>query len=353
MTTGVTGVYDTNNMDYKTWTGGDGRYVTVYGSKIDKWNAYSMNRFRHISQASDAPWNQYCQPGPSSAEEYVTANDTLKIYSKLASKARNHDFDLGNFVAEGKQAYSMIVGACRTVGGALVDVKRGKLSSAARRLGVSKHTSKLSVKDVAGRWLELQYGWLPLLSDAYEAGLALEAITAPPRVKEVYCGSLREGNSSTSASPTLFTLNSLWRVKCKLQYRWVEQLTAARSLGLEDPLGIAWEVIPYSFVVDWFLPVSTYLDVLNTIPKLKGEWCRTDVRTRLCYGVKNIAYPERYKNAQTYWNDTYVDRTVGTTISNISIPLPNVRPLSDAMSPLHIKNAIALVTQQLSGTPKN
>jgi hypothetical protein len=51
-----------------------------------------------------------------------------------------------------------------------------------------------------------------------------------------------------------------------------ESLDANRALGLLDPLTVAWEIIPYSFVIDWFVPIGTYFENLNTIPALNGRW---------------------------------------------------------------------------------
>jgi len=69
----------------------------------------------------------------------------------------------------------------------------------------------------------------------------------------------------------------------------VDNPTLARlnSLGLINPLTVAWERMPWSFVVDWFIPVSTFLQALSatigldfftgsvtyrTFGKTKGAW---------------------------------------------------------------------------------
>jgi len=45
----------------------------------------------------------------------------------------------------------------------------------------------------------------------------------------------------------------------------------ASALGLNNPLAIAWEAIPYSFVVDWFFKVGKLIDTLAIQP-FGGEW---------------------------------------------------------------------------------
>jgi hypothetical protein len=40
-------------------------------------------------------------------------------------------------------------------------------------------------------------------------------------------------------------------------------LATFASLGLTNPLELIWERIPYSFVVDWFLPIGGWLSTLD------------------------------------------------------------------------------------------
>jgi hypothetical protein len=40
-------------------------------------------------------------------------------------------------------------------------------------------------------------------------------------------------------------------------------LAFAAQTGFTNPINLAWEVLPYSFVVDWFLPIGPYLETLS------------------------------------------------------------------------------------------
>ena len=47
----------------------------------------------------------------------------------------------------------------------------------------------------------------------------------------------------------------------RLDYRTVNPVLAAmQKLGVANPASLAWELLPYSFVVDWFLPIGQYLN---------------------------------------------------------------------------------------------
>lgn len=42
-----------------------------------------------------------------------------------------------------------------------------------------------------------------------------------------------------------------------------------QQLGFANPVGLAWELIPYSFVVDWALNIGSYLDLQTSLWGLK------------------------------------------------------------------------------------
>lgn len=326
--------------------GTDGRYEIFQGRQREKWNNYTCSYHREVrtpgrnlSFGGDQWWN--CT---SVAGSILKANEELTLLSRLSEAVKGHNFNLAVSAAQGGQTVNMVVGAVRSIGGAILDLKRGRFESAARRLGVNQRPSKLSEKDVSGRWLELQYGWLPLISDVYEAGRAYEALTKEPRKERISVSISREGQVDTSTSPTNFSCKGTVKERWRLVYEMSEQLTTSRSLGLTDPLSVAWELIPYSFVVDWFLPIGSYLENLNTIPKLNGRFLT--IKTRRFQGsAVNVNKAVKWTKYPTSFNSqVYSSRTVSTTLS---VPKPGFESIPDAMSPSRIWNAIALVTQRL------
>lgn len=288
----------------KTWSGEDGKYETYQGYKRQKWNNFTLeasSRMRPVNY-----WNlvhRYHGPGggaiPDSPALYTSlaadwdngrlfeSNEIIKLQGKLLRKVKDHQFNLAVNLAQMDQLSGMVASNLLKFGRAFRALKHGDFATAARTLGARPKTSQLKATDVSGRWLELQYGWLPAVSDMYEAAKAFHAISEGPRKAVVRVSARKETefNASLSANYQGKGKNQLTRY---IQYEMSEEMSVPRQLGLADPLSLVWELLPYSFVVDWAIPIGSYLELLNQIPNLKGRFLTTTVRKR--WGVYDIKY---------------------------------------------------------------
>lgn len=336
---------NTNRYKYRfSSVGADGKYEVVDGIERLKWNNYSCIYEQERRTPGQSPlfigdvWFPSGVPVPG-----LTANDELTLLSRLSEAVKGHSFNLAVAAAEGKKTVSMVSDALQSIGGAVLDLKRGRFESAARRFGVSPRPSRLSQKDVAGRWLELQYGWLPLLSDVYEASKAYEVLTKKPRKNLVRVNYTRRFTHNSSESQPNWSCEGSAMAGKRIIYEMTEQMSTERSLGLTDPLSVAWELIPYSFVVDWFIPIGTYLENLNTIPNLRGRFLTTSLRR---FSGSAVSVNPTYNWTvvpTTHVSQVFLDRTVSTSLT---VPKPSFNSFEDAMSPKRIWNAIALAIQR-------
>jgi len=128
--------------------------------------------------------------------------------------------------------------------------------------------SRLS-RQAANRWLEWTYGWKPLVNDLYQAAdesqrfvlNKIERITASksekiPDLDRVY--TTFAGNSL----PLHIVYNGKtgYRITISLEHPTYD---IARWTSL-NPVSIAWELLPYSFVVDWVYDVGQFLRATET-----------------------------------------------------------------------------------------
>lgn len=195
---------------------------------------------------------------------------------KCLAKARDMKVNVAVALGEGRQTVRMIAETARTLGKAYRNFRRGRFKQAARDLGINKPSGT-----AANHWLAYAYGWSPLLSDA--KGLAelaaqqLELGGRKPRTsvrasstqrftsKFLAVGQgpscLNDGDSLTSGETTYKGNAGLL---LELQYSSAA-LAAQTGFGLTDPLLLAWELTPFSFVFDWFIDVGGQLEMLSAL----------------------------------------------------------------------------------------
>lgn len=357
------GGYTAQTAEYETWHGDDGKYVVIDGFDRIKYNAYTKTKIsRHRTRLS----NKFFVDNGYNMSGYLhDVNDEIKLMNKVFSKVNQHELQLGVAVAEGAKTIRLVRDSILSVGGALVEVKHGNFQRAMQKLGIVKSTygrarsgkfytnknTQLSPEDISSRWLELQYGWKPLLKDVYEVCKAYEAITQGPRMYYFKANTKRFVNFDSSNHPSYVcpTRGKLTQ-KILLEMREDMMSSKPRSLGLEDPLTVAWELVPYSFVVDWFIPIGSYLAAAHSVPQLTGRWYKTAVREFVNTHCQ-IINPLYYEGATIDGEWLYITRTSG--VGNLDVPLPKFKSLDQALSPLHVTNAIALVTSRLGRSSYN
>lgn len=355
----------------RTWNGQDGKWESYADGTRLKWNDYHLelvSRNRPTNEVTmHHPSGDYTEVLNISVNGFgdqlsLTARDDLRLQSKLLKKVKAHDFDLAVNLAQMGQITRMVDSTLGKLGRAILAVKRGDIATAARQLGAKpklkygKGAKALNPKDIGQFWLELQYGWRPLISDVYEASKAFEEISEGPRSALFRTSVWKAGAFEGSQSPSSYSSNYGEKLTRRLQYEMYEEMTANRQLGLMDPLSVGWEIIPYSFVVDWFIPIGTYLDNLNAIPKLKGRFLTTTTRRRA--GMFNLDVKcNRFFGDRTGWSGNgYRDRldhvVMDRTLSfQLDVPLPRF-DLRGAVHGRRVFNAIALAQLRFGRTPR-
>lgn len=213
----------------------------------------------------------------------------IKALSNLLEKFKQSDFNLAVSVGESRESWHMISDRMFKFAEALKRTRRGDLPGALRAMGSSKRVSrksqrKLDSGDVSGSFLELQYGWVPLLNDIYNAA---EVINTPNVSKpSVRTSVVVTGPDRLTAMPghqadatTRENKRSVYHI-AKLS---TTELSMAVRLGLAQPMSIAWELTTLSFVADWFLPVGDLIQAVEATYLLPvGKYIKSDVLRQSC-----------------------------------------------------------------------
>lgn len=124
-------------------------------------------------------------------------------------------------------------------------------------------------------WLAWQYGVRPLVNDLAGSMKAyLKARGVQPLIRKVNtaCKSEQFFKSDFDKFSNLFRSHEASLSGRSLVYAEFQTggdaWTTAQQLGLTNPALLAWELIPYSFVVDWFLNVGDFLEASQVIKGL-------------------------------------------------------------------------------------
>jgi len=157
--------------------------------------------------------------------------------------------------------------------------RRGQMRAAANELfrGASipkvkdgKPTTNLTI--IAARWLELQYGWKILMKEIEDLLKAMARNNEhKPPVKRVRVRSRRRKNFSNFQGPWTVGLEKgelqvIEEQYCTIGIRYQHSPTfnlLLQQTGWLNGINLAWELLPYSFVADWALPIGPYLQSLN------------------------------------------------------------------------------------------
>jgi hypothetical protein len=194
-----------------------------------------------------------------------TAYENFK--GKLVNQA-----ELGITFAETSQSIAMFGRAADTILRSMRAVRRGQFKSAATILKL--HVAPVGVsrkKNWADNWLEYHFGWTPFLQDAWDA---MEVLNDPVKTFGMARGRgmefLRSVSSINTGAVTRKEVNVMrydaeqgGRIRCITD----RGLFTLNQWGLLNPATVAWEVIPFSFVVDWFANVG---DVLQSYSDFAG-----------------------------------------------------------------------------------
>lgn len=126
----------------------------------------------------------------------------------------------------------------------------------------------------AQEYLKYVYGWKPIMQDIYgimelAKGQGARPLLLHGRGVSNQQNQSRVGtyvNASHSCETELGPLNERVKVSCDIHGRIdpdAQGLRTLNQLGLLNPASLAWELVRFSFIVDWFVPIGPVLNALS------------------------------------------------------------------------------------------
>lgn len=253
--------------------------------------------------------------------------------TKLRLAIKDQKVNLAQTLAEYPQAQRMFVSNATTIAKVLRSLRRGDLPSAQKALGLPR---KRIPGTISNRWLELQYGWKPLLQDLHGSVEELQAALSRPRTRHVEVRAVAEEEQEFQGyyvphHKKHAVIKAYAKTVVKVSVYLRQESLAASRLGITNPINLAWELLPYSFVIDWFIPIGNWLNSLDAGIGFQGL-------------IGTVTTKHKYIATNWYGSQHYLYQTYGrSVIVDIpDAPLPTWKP---SLNWTRVANALALLSQ--------
>lgn len=224
-------------------------------------------------------------------------------------------------IAEWKETVDLILGAKKRFMERFISVFRNKSPGRVRR----------ALDASADTWLEYRYGWRPLIADIenftsaykdlqidrkiYFGGFGGTFLEEPiPAATGIYTGHEFVSCQQLTTRKLQYAYKGYYRIDAS-EFQKIE-----RVLGLGDILGTAWELVPFSFVVDRFINI--------------GDFAAANVYRRLFHdGTEQVTTKSSYETTLTSPSGETSTSSGVTILREINPPLdltPEWNPKIDA-----------------------
>jgi hypothetical protein len=278
-------------------------------------NDYVTGRLSFNYSDGSSATNEYRGPAQWYGIDSRFFGDIAPADGPINSKALHRLFDdlsltagsAGVSGAELPKTLQLIGDTAIRLGKAYRALKRGKVNEFTEAIGITISSRRANALRsrwrrqategnvtafAANTWLEFTYGWKPLISDLYaQLENTANHLVEKQNVVRVGKGTAKERRATTkrtqnvglwkTQTDTVVTVRFNYTVKYKLRGG---PLSFVSTFGINNPALIAWEVVPFSFVVDWFLPIGTFLEELTATSGLEfHSGTRSRLMTATCF----------------------------------------------------------------------
>lgn len=307
------GCFDVTGFEFRnTWSNGTQYHVPYAGVHI---------RVGDLAVVTSTPFRTI-------AENSGDGSDALQ-----RARAKFNEDDFGETLVEFGETVGLVNKRMRDLYKGFKALKDGDFRKLGQlwknREAIKKVSAMKASKRLADGYLEFQFGWMPLVSDIYSAVDAYSRglKSKGDRVRK------RSGNYRPRNDDGSTPLESVASAQGIVENPLAANLNA---LGVLNPLLMAWQKLPFSFLVDWLFNISTVLGSLTAGIGLR------------CY-TQSVTTVTRSKTVGAVMGAEAINghTTIGTRFPSIGVPI--LPPKRDGANTLGKQVSLLALFRQLAG----
>jgi hypothetical protein len=304
------------------------------------WSDPGYTAFGYEAPETDMTYTRWLSAGIPTMEFLPPPSLNVKLQNAKArsetiarNRLRQMKVQLGASLAEAVSTVDTVAQTAATLWEFLIRAKRASLNNA---------VTYLSGRSPASTYLGVTYGWVPMIKSVFETAELLKYIDKEkPLTLRASCKSHVKFNQTDEDGDHENQWAMSGGVRCSLEASVTSYaLLNADTAGLINPAEIAWEVVPYSFVVDWGIPVGTFLQSLSATAGLNfssgytSVWYQADVTRRV------VSHPWWRKVMSN--GEVCIGRYTTARIPHNGFPPAQLFGKENPFSTPHVLNALAL-----------
>lgn len=281
--------YSYNNNQYKSLHGGvyqvlDNRYrYTAYSDKSSRENGKLMLKENVIDrmwyrEVGIPPMAVYNGPNGSTLAMSLHEGNIVEVDEyRLTVQATNSALDrfytrleeriiLGmEYIVERKSLFDYLARGARLLYDIYLACRKRSFKTLRkydpRRKKITVHRVEMSFHE---KWLEYHFAIAPVMSDIYNVCMQ-QGPQHGSKIRVRATASETQTDSGKDWAGAWYTSNTVTVRKTLTGYASVTDpvLASGNYIGL-DPTKFLWDILPFSFVVDWFFNVGQWIDTIST-----------------------------------------------------------------------------------------
>lgn len=350
-----------NSYTYTEW-----RMTPTYGRCLNP-TQYGVNGWTR----TDAVYGPYVGIGVFQPQPIIPES---AVYFRLIEKVKGQQWNASVFLAEGRKTSTMVAARATHLALMANALLRGNFPGFVKRFHQSvvpptrsaerrfnRHYGRDARAAAGNAWLEYSYGWRPFMGDVRDAVNTLMDVADQPEkrvcrvsasMRTKYTTNLPEGRIFTDTGLNLYVRGYYVRdVNESLRVVWRCSPNAAdlpARFGLLNPAEVVWELVPFSFVVDWFLPIGDYLSALDVPFRFNhlGGTVGRRVSAKMTTIMTRAENPNQAVSGFTGHSDYF--QVTRTRLASVPVPKLSQLMVEANLGSSRVASSLALLNQQLS-----